>query len=75
MIAYRITAPGAPISGEGSVFEVSPPKPSPNHHTTSAQPKETSSAGLTVFRLRISPSPIAHWISPASVFHSVRSCP
>ena len=50
------------------------PKPSPNHHTTSAQTKEASSAGRAV-RRNSRPSPIPTCTSANNVFHNVRLCP
>ena len=50
------------------------PKPSPNHQTTKAQAKETTSAGRAV-RRKSNPSPMPTCTSANSVFHSVRLCP
>jgi len=47
------------------------PKPSPNHHTTNAQPKDTISAGRAV-RRNSNPNPIPTCTSANNVFHKVR---
>ena len=52
MIAYRSTAPGAPVSGS-AVPANSIPNPSLNHHTPNAHAKDTASAGLTGADMRL----------------------
>ena len=65
-----ITAPGAPLSGLATPFST-PPSPSPNHQTPSAQTMEAASAGRSVGRNAM-PSPISSWIVAKSVLISTR---
>ncbi len=54
---YIGAVPMTPVNGSGVELVNSPPSPSPVYQTPSAQPKDTSSAGLTV-RGTSSPIPI-----------------
>jgi hypothetical protein len=47
--AYKMTAPGPPLTGLAPPFST-PPRPSPNHHTASDHAIEAPSATRTVGR-------------------------
>ena len=61
-----ITAPGAPLSGLAAPLST-PPRPSPNHQTPSAQAMEAASASRAVGRNAM-PSPSSSWIVAKTVF-------
>ena len=71
MSGYKMTAPGAPVSGDAAPVS-SRPNPSPNHQTPKAQIAMATMAGFTVRRNSI-PTPMASWMAPKKKFHTPAS--
>ena len=67
-----ITAPGAPLSGLAAPLST-PPRPSPNHQTPSAQATEAASATRNVGRNAM-PRPSSSWTVAKTVFTSTWLC-
>ena len=68
-----ITAPGAPLTGLAAAFSTSP-RPSPSHHTATAQTTEAARVAFSAGRHAI-PSASSNWIVANAVFTGTGWCP